>query len=55
MDLITSLPETAAGNSAIVVFVCTLTKMVHLVACKTAIGAEAFAKLLRCEVLRPAW
>ena len=52
MDLITSLPETAAGNSAIVVFVCRLTKMVHLVACKTAIGAEAFAKLLRREVLR---
>ena len=52
MDLIASLPETAAGNTAIVVFVCRLTTMVHLVACKSAIGAEAFAKLLRHEVLR---
>ena len=32
-------------------FVCKLTKMVHLVACKTGIGTEALAKLLRHEVL----
>ena len=32
-------------------FVCKLTNMVYLVACKTGIGAEAFAKLLRHEVL----
>ena len=52
MDLITSLPETADGHSAIVVFVCRLTKMVHLVPCKTSIGAAAFAKMFRREVLR---
>lgn len=30
MDLITSLPETAAGDTAIVAFICRLTEMVHL-------------------------
>ena len=52
MDLITALPETASGNSAIVVFVDRLSKMTHLVPCKTSIGTQAFAKLLRREVIR---
>ncbi len=45
MDLITALPETSSGNTAIVVFVDRLTKMVHLAACKTAIGTQASAKM----------
>ena len=52
MDLITALPETASGNSAIVVFVDRLTKMIHLAACNTSIKTHAFAKLFRHEVLR---
>ena len=52
MDLITALPETASGNTAIVVFVDRLSKMTHLAACKTTIDAQAFAKLLRHEFIR---
>jgi len=52
MDLITSLPETRSGNTAIVAFVDRLTKMTHLAACSTNIGAEAFAKLFRHQVFR---
>ncbi len=52
MDLITTLPETASGNTAIVVCVDRLTKMVHLATCKTTIGTQAFAKMLRHEVIR---
>ena len=52
MDLITALPETALGNTAIVVFVNSLSTMTHLVACKTSIDTQAFAKLLRHEVIR---
>ncbi len=44
MDLITALPETASGNTAIVVFIDRLTKMVHLAARKTTIGTQAFAQ-----------
>jgi len=51
MDLITALPETASGNTAIVVFVDRLTKMAHLAACKTTSGTQAFAKMLRHEVI----
>jgi hypothetical protein len=52
MNLITALPETASGNTAIVVFDDRLTEMVHLAACKTAIETLAFAKMLRHEVIR---
>ncbi len=52
MDLITALPETQSGNTAIVAFVDRLTKMTHLAACSTDIGAEDFAKLFRHEVFR---
>ena len=52
MHLITALPETKSGDTAIVVFVDRLTKMTHLAACQTSIGAEDFAKLFRHEVFR---
>ena len=52
MDFITALPETQCGNTAIVAFVDRLTKMTHLAACSTNIGAEDFAKLFRHEVFR---
>jgi transposase InsO family protein len=52
MDLITAMPETSSGKTAIVVFVDRLTKMVHLAACKTSIGTQAFAKMCRHEVIR---
>ena len=44
--------ETASGNTAIVVFVDRLSEMTHLAACKTSIGTQAFAKLLRHDVIR---
>ena len=47
MDVITALPETASGNSAIVVLVDRLSKMTHLAACKTTIGTQAFAKTVQ--------
>ena len=50
-DLITALPETSSGNTAIVVFVDRLSKMTHVAACKTSIGTQAFAKMLRHEGL----
>ena len=43
MDLITSLPETKWGHDAIIVFVDKLSKMVHLVAAKTAVSAKEMA------------
>ena len=52
MDLITALPETKSGNTAIVAFVERLSKMTHLAACSTNIDAEDFAKLFRHEVFR---
>lgn len=52
MDLIPALPETASGNSAIVVFVDRLSKMTHLAACKTSIDTRAFAKPFRHDVIR---
>ena len=50
VDLITQLPETPRGNTAVVVFVDRLTKMTHLVACKTAISSKEFADLFLKEV-----
>ena len=52
MDLMTALPETASGNTDIVVFVDRLSKMTHLAACKRSIGTQAFAKLLRHGMIR---
>ena len=52
MDLITALPKTASGNSALVALVDRLGKMTHLATCKTHVDIVGFAKLLRHEVLR---
>ena len=52
MDLITKLPVTAAGNTAITVYVDKLSKMVHIAACKTEINAIDSAKLFMHEVHR---
>jgi len=52
MDLITGLPRSRSGNDAIVVFVDKLTKMVHYVACKTAVSAPELATLFLREVVR---
>lgn len=50
MDLITQLPETKRGNTAIVVFVDRLSKMVRLVPVKTSIDAEEYAHVFVREV-----
>ena len=50
MDLITRLPETPRGNTAIVVFVDRLSKMVRLVPVKTSIDAEEYAHVFVREV-----
>lgn len=52
MDLITGLPRSRSGNDTIVVFVDKLTKMVHYVACKTAVSAPELATLFLREVVR---
>lgn len=52
MDLITSLPKTANGNDAIVVFVDKLSKMCHFVATTTSISAEQFAEVYVNAVVR---
>ena len=44
-DLITCLPPTPSNNTAIIVFVCKLTKLVHFVATRDDINAEQFAEL----------
>ena len=50
MDLITQLPKTEAGNTAIVVFVDRMSKMTVLTAAKTAMGAKDFAHLFMDRV-----
>ena len=45
VDFITQLPETAAGHSAIVVFVDRLSKMVHLAPCWNTLGAQEFSQI----------
>jgi hypothetical protein len=53
MDYITQLPPcTRTGNDAIVVFVCKLTKLKHIVACKTDIDAPSTARLFLDGVVR---
>ena len=52
MDLITALPPTRSGNTAIVVFVDRLSKMAHFVATVTTIGAAGMAKLFLNNVFR---
>ncbi len=50
VDLIVSLPRSTAGHDAICVFVCHLSKMVRLVATRTDLSAEGFAKLFMLHV-----
>ena len=50
-DLITQLPETTKGHTAIVCFVDKLTKMVHLAATVTTIDSKEFVHLFMKEVL----
>ncbi len=52
MDLITQLPETAAGHDAIVVFVDRLTKMTHFAAATTNIGSAELADILYDTVIK---
>ena len=52
MDLITDLPPTAKGNTAICVFVDRLTKMVHYHPCRTSISAQELAHVFVTEVFR---
>jgi hypothetical protein len=52
MDLIVSLPQTAAGYTAIAVFVDRLSKMVHLAPCRDDTTAEQFADLFVQHVFR---
>jgi hypothetical protein len=51
-DLITGLPKSKAGNDAIYVFVCKLSRQVHYVACHTAISAPKLARLFFNHVIR---
>ena len=50
MDFIPALPLTASGHDCILVFVCRLTKMVHIVPTVTTVTAEQTAKLYRDHV-----
>lgn len=50
MDWITSLPPTARGHDAILVFVCRLTKMVHIAPTTSKITAQGTAELFAQEV-----
>jgi len=52
MDLITDLPPTTRGHTAICVFVDRLTKMVHYKACNTSISAQELAHVFVSEVFR---
>ena len=52
MDLITALPKTRSGNTAIVVFVCRLTKMMHAVATVTECTAADVAFLFLSTVFK---
>jgi hypothetical protein len=50
MDWITGLPTTTKGHDAVLVFVCRLTKMVHLCPTTSKITAEGTAQLFHQEV-----
>jgi len=52
MDLITHLPCTARGHTAIVVFVDRLTKMVHFAPSRDTVSALEFADLFMTEIYR---
>ena len=50
MDFIPGLPMTPSGHDCILVFVCRLTKMVHIVPTVTTVTAEQTAQLYRDHV-----
>ena len=50
LDFITQLPETAAGHTAIVVFVDRLSKMVRLAPCWNTLGAQEFAQIFTRDI-----
>ena len=52
MELITQLPQTPRGSTAIVVFVDRLSKMAHFAACKGTMDSEGLARLLVDNVFR---
>lgn len=52
MDLITQLPRTQSGHTAIVTFVDRLTKMAHFVPCSTTITATALADIFLNTIFR---
>ena len=52
MDLITKLPTTPRGHTAIIVFVDRLTKMVHFVPSHDGIGTREYAELFMREIFR---
>ena len=52
MDFITQLPQTKAGWDAIIVFVDTFSKMVHLVPTKTTASAPETARLFFDHVVK---
>ena len=52
MDLITALPKTRSGNTAIIVFVCRLTKMMHAFATVTECSAADVANLFLNTVFK---
>jgi len=52
MDLIVKLPRTARGHDSIAVFVCRLSKMVHLCPCAESIAAHELAELFVANVFR---
>jgi hypothetical protein len=52
LDLITDLPETKDGHTAIVVFVDRLSKMVHLAPCTKNVDAEGLGELIEHHIFR---
>ena len=52
MDLITSLPKTAAGNDSILVVVDRLSKIAHFIPVQETISAPKLAKVFEKEVVR---
>ena len=52
MDLITGLPQTRSGHTAIAVFVDRMSKMAHFVATQTTVGAAGMARLFLDNIFK---
>jgi hypothetical protein len=50
VDFVPQLPETAAGHTAVVVFVDRLSKMVHFAPCWNTLAAQEFAQIFVREI-----